>query len=833
MQTPSWGVFFMTSGLSDQQAEKLLLFYGKNELVPEQKQSFFKKLLHILREPMFLLLLLSASIYFFLGEAGDGAVLLVFVLGVIAIEAVQEWKTDQTLKALKALSAPEATVIRGGVKKKIPSALLVPGDLAVVSEGEKVPADGLLLSASDLLLDESTLTGESLPAEKAPGLLPDGLWRRDYCYAGTLVVRGSGLLQVEQTGGRTEWGKLGLLAAGAEKKATPLDRETGRLIKICSFAALFSFLAVAALGYLNLAGLPFYDRLVKSLLLGVTLAMAMIPEEFPVVKTVFLSMGAWRLAKKNALVRSLPAVETLGAVSALCVDKTGTLTLNKMSVSSFVTEEDERAFLLALGRACESEAYDPMEKALLAACRAGGVTEKELFAPPLLKEYPFDHALKIMGHVYREDTPVAYAKGSHETLLPLCSLTEEARRAAFEQAEALSSSGLRVIALAKARLEEVPEDITRCPFSFLGLVGLEDPVREGIPEDIARCRRAGVEVFMITGDNALTAKSVARKAGIPSKTVLTGAELDAMDDEELARALKSVRVFARVAPAHKMRIVAALQKSGRVTAMTGDGVNDIPALKAADIGIAMGLRGSEAAREAADLILLDDNFATIVTTVRDGRRIYDNIKKSVGYIFSIHIPIVLSSLLGPLLKIPAEALFLLPLHVVLLELVIDPTCSIVFERQPSEPDVMEKPPRRLSERLFSAPALFRSLSQGFIIFLCAFCAYYLRLEKGAPAARSMGLAVLLFANQFLVQVLSSENRSLLKSLPLLFKDRPLLLISGAVNLGLLLILYTPLAGFLKMAPLSLPELLLAFSLGALSTLWYEGVKFFRNRKKRP
>ena len=830
------------AGLTSAEAKKLQDKYGKNELTPQKKDNFLKKIFHIICEPMFLLLIVAAIIYFLLGEPRDGAIMLIFVLGIIGIDVIQEWKTDKTLNALKDLSAPHITVIRDGCESEIASSDLVPGDLMMICEGVKIPADGMILRCADLCVDESSLTGEAegvwkIPAQDADDQAKD-YWRRDYCYAGTLVTQGTATVRVEQTGSRTEYGKIGIGVAAAPQEDTPLQKQTGKLVKTCAVIAGILFLLVAVFTWFNIPDHTLMDRLIESILSGVTLAMAMIPEEFPVILTVFLSMGAWRLAKKHSLVRKLPSVETLGAVSVLCVDKTGTITMNQMTVQEvWLAGGTEPELVETMGLACETDAYDPMEKAMLSYCEKHGINKDELFANEFISEYAFTNELKMMGHVWQKENGfVIAAKGSPERILTICEMTAEERQTAESEIETLSSRGLRVIAIAFAKPSgraDIPESISDCRLTLLGLVGLADPPRESVKNDIAICSRAGIRVVMITGDNGITASAIAKKIGIPGcENIITGEALNSMSDEQLREEVKTVSIFSRVIPEHKMRIVKAFKENGEIVAMTGDGVNDAPALKYADIGIAMGKRGSEVSREAADLILMDDNFTTIVETVHDGRRIYDNIRKAVGYVFTIHIPIAAAALLAPFLGIAPAALLLLPLHVVLLEILIDPTCSIVLERQPAEEDVMDRVPRDPKKKMLTASLLGKSILQGVFIFAASFGAYYVTLAgdpSNAQAARAMGLAVIILANLFLVQVNSSDHDSALKSARRLAKDQ----VMWAVNLGTLallaVILYSPISVFLKLAPLGFAQLMTALGLAAASVLWYEIVKLIRRR----
>lgn len=832
------------AGLTSVEAKRLQHQYGKNEFTPQKKDSFIRKVLHIICEPMFLLLIVAAIIYFILGEPRDGAIMLIFVIGIISIDVIQEWKTDKTLNALKDLSAPHITVIRDDKETVIASTDLVPGDLMMIYEGVKIPADGIVVKCNDLCVEESSLTGEAEGVWKVTSGDADSsndYWRKDYCYAGTLVIQGTGTILVDKIGAETEYGKIGMNVAAAPKEPSPLQKQTGKLVKTCAGIAGILFALVGVFTYFNIPDHTFADRVVESILSGITLAMAMIPEEFPVILTVFLSMGAWRLAKKQSLVRKLPAVETLGSVSVLCVDKTGTITMNQMAVQEVWSPDgNENTLIETMGLACESDAYDPMEKAMLAYCDNHGISKEDLFSSELISEYAFTNELKMMGHVWhRKNGIVIAAKGSPERILTICNLSDKDREITEQKVAEMSKEGLRVIAVAMAlpeSEENIPSSITECRLNLCGLIGLSDPPRESVKSDIAVCGKAGIRVVMITGDNGITASSIARKIGMEhSDNIITGDMLNEMSDNELREAVKSVSIFSRVVPEHKMRIVKAFKENGEIVAMTGDGVNDAPALKYADIGIAMGKRGSEVSREAADLILMDDNFTTIIETVKDGRRIYDNIRKAVGYVFTIHIPIAFTSLLGPILGIAPAALMLLPLHVVLLELLIDPTCSIVLERQPAETDIMERRPRNPKDKLLNTRTLLKSVIQGLVVFAASFGTYYTVLcddPANATIARAMGLAIIMFSNLFLVQVNSSDYDFAVQSIIRLSKDR----VMWAVNIGTLLmlaiILYTPLSGFLKLAPLTAGQLFGTAGIAAVAVFWYEIVKLIKRFRSK-
>jgi Ca2+-transporting ATPase len=493
-----------------------------------------------------------------------------------------------------------------------------------------------------------------------------------------------------------------------------------------------------------------------------------------------------------------------------------------------------------MGIACETDAYDPMEKAMLEYCEKYGISKTHLFGGKLISEYAFTNELKMMGHIWHHDGEIIIAaKGCTERILTICKLSSHERTLAENKIREMSEQGLRVIAVAMAKPHDkadIPANLLDCSLSLCGLIGLADPPRDSVKKDIAICDKAGIRVVMITGDNGTTAASIASKIGMKNHDVIvTGDMLEKMTDDELRESVKTVSIFSRVLPEHKMRIVKAFKDNGEVVAMTGDGVNDAPALKYADIGIAMGKRGSEVSREAADLILMDDNFSTIVDTVKDGRRIYDNIRKAVGYVFTIHIPIALSALLAPALGISPESLMFLPVLVVLLELTIDPTCSIVLERQPAEFNIMERKPRNPKSKMINAKTLLKSVLQGLTIFAASFGVYYYTLSSdpgNAHIARTMGIAVILIANLFLVQVNSSDIDSIFTSIMRLAKDKVMWAVNILVMLSLFLILYTPLNGFLKLAPLTAGQFIIVFNLAAVSVLWYEIVKLIKRIRQK-
>ena len=823
------------TGLTTMRVKELQEIHGLNVIVANKKGKLKEKLLHIIAEPIYVLLVCAAVIYFFLGEMTDGVIMIFFVLFVIGIDFLQEVRTGNALKRLRELSEPKVKVVRDGRETYILSEELVPGDILLVSEGIRIPADGRLLYSNGLCVDESILTGEA-----------EGVWKqkgKDYCYAGTMVVLGNGTIQVEQTGTATKYGQIADQLEQIRPEASPLQKQMKHLAgQFTNFAAILFFM-VGLATYYNMKGVPFGQRLIESFLAGVVLALSMVPGEFPVIQSVYLSMGALRLARKRALVRRLSAVETLGDVSVLCIDKTGTVTKNQMEVKEFShLEHEENGLCRAVALSCKEDTYDPMEIAMLKYCGIRcikGKLESDCLKACILttdrirflREYPFTNELKAMGQVWSlgKDTIIA-VKGSIETVVPLCVLSEEQEQSVRKKCEKLSGEGLRVIAVAEQVLpgtEPIPEQLMDCRLILKGLIGLYDPPRDNIIPQIKACYRAGIRIIMITGDYPKTASTIAKQVGIKNcEELLTGEDISKLKESELREAVKHCNIFARVMPIHKMRIVKALKENGEVTAMTGDGVNDSSALKIADIGVAMGKQGSEVSKEAADLVLLDDNLQTILDSVRDGRRIRRNIKKAIGYILAIHLPIALISLVAPLMGIPKDDLMLMPLHIILLELIMDPVCSVALERQPAEEDTMLQPPGRMDDKLMSHGLLLKSLLQGLAIFLGSFGSYLItyRLGWSAGEARSFGYSVLILSNIFLVVVNCSEKESFLQTIRKLRKEKGIWLLGLFILLGLGTMLYSPVSYYLAFRPLPLSILIFVVIISAASTLWYEAVK---------
>lgn len=818
-------------GLNSEEVEKLQKKYGMNELVIQEKPNMLKKFLGVFKEPMFLLLLIAATVYFLLGAPKDGAIMLVFVGFVASITFIQEWKTEKTMNALKDLTSPKVNTLRNGKNILIKSTELVPGDVVFLSEGERIPADCIVLEPSNFSVDESILTGESEYVMKVSTTQSEkstDYWKKDILYAGTLCVFGKCTAIVKFTGINTEYGKIGKAISEAKDESTPLQKKVSILVKNIAIAGVILCISVMVASY-------FYSfNILNSILSGISLAMAIIPEEFPVVLTVFLSMGAYRLAKNNTLMRKISAVETLGSATVLCVDKTGTITQNKMKVKSIYSDgrifnnEDlknqELSDLMVLS--CEKDPYDPMEKAILEAANLSQL--ETLYKYNLSKKIAFDSKTKRMANIYIKDNKYYVAvKGSAETVLGLCNLDKETMDEINIEIDKMASNGLRVLALADCTSEKVYEDLECYELTFKALVGLQDPPKEGVEEAIKLCKKAGIRVVMITGDYSKTAMAIGEEIGLKfTDKVIVGNEIDSLSENELCEVVKSCDVFSRVIPEQKMKIVKALKKNGEIVAMTGDGVNDAPALKSADIGIAMGQRGTEVAKEAAHMILMDDNFTTIVKSVKDGRRVYDNIRKAMVYILIIHIPIAAMAMFAPLFNLPP---LLLPMHIMLLELIIDPTCSIVFEGEPAEANIMENPPRPPQEPLLTRNLTIKVVLQGVVMFLAAFMPFHYMIDLGISSeyARSFSLITFIVANVTLVLV----NRSNTELLYHLIKEKGSkvrLIVNSMALIMVFAIVYIPiLNGFFRTEKIGIYPLIFAIVLGFISTGWWEIVKIIR------
>jgi len=837
-------------GLSPGEAALRLGRDGYNEIASAKKRSVLHIAFEVLKEPMFLLLLAGGAIYMFLGDMEESMMLFFFVLVVMGITFYQERKTERALEALRDMSSPRALVIRGGLPLRIPGREVVVDDLVVLVEGDRVPADASVISSSNLLVDESLLTGESMPVRKsrsegdASAVRPGGddsprVW------SGTLVVQGHGVSKVSSTGASTELGKIGKALKSLEEEETPLRRQTGRLVNQLAAIGLALCVLVSVLYTVNSGRWDW----VGGLLAGITLAMATLPEEIPVVFTIFMALGAWRMSSKGVLTRRMDSIESLGSATVLCVDKTGTLTMNHMAVSKLHAAEE---FLEASGSdrlperfhelveygmlASQTAPFDPVEKAIRRLGEERLRDTEHIHAHwTLVQEYPLSKTMLSISNVWNSPDGEEYviaAKGAPEAIADLCHMDRPSLKDVHRNVASMAEEGLRILAVAKASFKrgELPQGQHDFDFRYVGLIGFSDPVRPQVPAAIKECYRAGIRVIMITGDYPVTAKKIAEAIGLEhADEAITGPELEGMEEGDLRRRIASVNVFARVVPDQKLRIVEALKANGEIVAMTGDGVNDAPALKAAHIGVAMGGRGTDVARESASIVLLDDDFSSIVAAARLGRRIFDNLRKALAYIMSVHLPIAGMSLLPVVLKWP---LALMPAHIAFLELVIDPTCSVVFEAEAEEEDVMRRPPRRQGEPLLSRKAMALSILQGLMVLIVVANAYAvsLHLGVGEAKARTIAFTVLVFGNLGLIFTNRSWNRSIIENI--LKPNRALRYVFAGTVSSLLVVLYLPpLTSLFKFAPLSISEVATCFLLGALSVAWFEGVKMLDKRLK--
>ena len=836
-------------GLSRTQVAARLKRDGYNELPSARQRSIFTIAYEVVKEPMFLLLLASGTIYLFLGDIQEALMLLGFVFVVMGITIFQERKTERALEALRDLSSPRALVIRDGVRKRIAGREVVKDDLLVLFEGDRVPADAVLLWGLNLSVDESLLTGESVavrktPADEAIEMGRPGGDDLSFVYSGTMVVQGEGVAVVRAIGAATEIGKIGKALQTVETEETRLQKETRKLVR--NLAVIGIALCVLVVLIYGLTRKDWID----GLLAGLAMAMAILPEEFPVVLTIFMALGAWRISQHQVLTRRVPAVETLGSTTVLCVDKTGTLTLNRMSVRKIFARGEFYDLDYVADRplpetfhevleysilASKMDPFDPMEKAFkqLGDHYLAG-TDHLHKNWSLEQEYPLTRKQLAMSHVWKspdgEDFIIA-TKGAPEAIFDLCHLNRVYAAELSNWINTMAAEGLRVLGVARAHFKKpvLPDQQHDFDYKFLGLVGLADPIRPNVPAAIRECHEAGIRVIMITGDYPVTARSIGREIGLqPLGDIVTGPELEKMTEAELQQRIKTTNIFARVIPEQKLLLVNALKANGEIVAMTGDGVNDAPALKAAHIGIAMGERGTDVAREASALVLLNDDFSSMVKAVKMGRRIFDNLKKAMAYIFAIHVPIAGMSLVPVFFKWP---LVLLPVHIVFLELIIDPVCSIVFEAELEEKDVMKRPPRNPKEPLFNRLTVGLSLLQGLSVFLIVFAVFLFARKLGHDdlEARTLTFTTLIVSNLCLILTNRSWTRTILHTLR--SKNTALWLVFGGAIIFMVLILCVPflrqLFHFTKLTPTGVLICLVA---GAFSIIWFELLKMIRKNR---
>ena len=830
-------------GLSEAEAKIRLASEGYNELPRAHRRTPLRIVREVMREPMLALLVGAGAVYLALGDLEEALILLAFATASVAITVVQEARTERVLEKLRELTSPRALVIRAGQRRRIAGREVVRGDLVVLAEGDRVPADAILRRGHDVQADESLLTGESVPVRKVahvrgaigararPG--GDDL---PHVFSGSLIVRGSGIAEVTATGPRSELGKIGQSLGRVEAEPPRLQLETRRLVRVFGLVGgAVSVLAVLLYGLLRGGWLA-------AVLAGIALGMSMLPEEFPVVLTVFLAMGAWRISRERVLTRRSAAIEALGSATVLCTDKTGTLTENRMSIAELRLADGRRLAIAELGDralpdafrelvrsgvlASAQDPFDPMERAFLAlaATRApqGGAEHGNLarvygLRPELL-------AVTQVWHARAGGDYVVAAKGAPEAIAKLAALPPEAHARMSAAFEDMAARGLRVLAVARARFTgaRLPDTPRGFALELLGLVGLADPLRAGVRDAVDECRSAGIRVVMITGDYPTTAAAIAREAGLDTARILTGDDLLHATDPELARDLGAVTVFARIMPEQKLRIVNALKARGEVVAMTGDGVNDAPSLKAAHIGVAMGGRGTDVAREASSLVLLDDDFGSVVKAVRLGRRIYDNLRKAMAFILAVHVPIAGLALLPLLLGMP---IVLGPIHIAFLEMVIDPVCTLVFEAETEEEDVMRRPPRAPSESLLSSRLILWGVVQGALAFALVASIYVLANFRGMPEDEARALAFFSLVTSILALIFANRSFGTSLAQALRRPNRALKLVLVAVTAILGLTLLWPVAAHLfRFGPLHADDLSVTVGAGVVLLIALERLK---------
>lgn len=792
------------TGLNSKDVEKRLVSEGFNELPVEKRKNFFYIILNVMKEPMLILMLVCWILYLFLGDLAESFVLLGFVFFIVIITIYQENKVEKALDALRNLSSPRALVFRDGEIKRIPGREVVSEDVLILSEGDRIPADCIIVESSNLTVDESILTGESFAVRKSftknfkAVMQAPGGEDSFFAYSGTLVVSGRAIAIAKNTGVNTEMGKIGKSLESIIPEKTNLEKETNRMVKYMAIAAIVLSIIVTVV-YSLVFGV-FSD----GLLAGITLAMSIIPEELPVVLVMFLSLGAWRMSKKNVLARKQKAIQVLGSATVLCSDKTGTITQNKMSVTKLFANNKFYSMnyapipegfheLIDYGiLASQKDPTDPMEKALrsLLGNKIDGKHSHDSWE--MVKEYPLSHDFLAVSYVWKNfesRKKVVAAKGAPETIFELCSLSDKEKKELTKKLAEFTKTGLRVLAVAKSEfVGALPQRQSSFRFKFVGLVGFEDPIRAGVAQSVKDCYAAGIRVIMITGDYSGTAQNIALEIGLKNpRDYITGSQISSMSDDDLKEKIKKTNIFVRVVPEQKLRLIHALKESGEIVAMTGDGVNDAPALKAADIGVAMGERGTDVAREASDIVLLNDDFTSIVNGIRLGRRIYDNLRKAFHYLFAVHVPIIAITFFSVLFGYP---LILFPAHILFLELIIDPACSVVFESEKEEKDIMNRKPRPPKESIVSKKSFVYSLIRGFVISVGCIAVFLFSMHSDGniQMARTLCFATLILANVFLIAVSKSTTGSFLESL---FDNRSFWILAISAILFLVATIYVP------------------------------------------
>ncbi|MGV0925162.1 cation-translocating P-type ATPase [Empedobacter tilapiae] len=820
-------------GLSDSEVKKSQQLYGDNEIKNEHKSTWYSMLFDILKEPMTIILIVVSVIYLLVGDFGEATFMFVAILALTGISFYQDTRNQKALEELEKLNEPLSSVVRNGRLIEIPTHEITVGDLCVTEEGKMINADGKIVHSNDFSVNESALTGESMSVFKDV--------ENPQIYSGTLTVSGLAFFEVTAIGSQTELGKIGTSILSIKEEKSPLQLQIEKFVKGMAVIGIVVFLLVCLVNYIQT------KDIISSLLSGLTLAMSILPEEIPVAFTTFMALGSWKLMREGIIVKKSSVVETLGSTTVICSDKTGTITENSMQLKAIYDFKTDAIFeenqfqdktiseLIEYAMwSSEPVPFDPMEKTLH---RVYEATQNDVRANyQMFHEYPLSGKPPMMTHCFKnnENQQIIAAKGAPEAILQVSNLSDKQKEHLRNVIRDFGTKGFRLLGVAKSTFNsnDFPKQQQDLPFELLGFVVFYDPPKKGINEVFKKIYNAGIKVKVITGDNAETTMSIANQAGIiHAEDSITGSEITQLSEKELLKAADEKVLFARMFPEAKLAVVKALKEDGEVVAMLGDGVNDGPALKAAHIGVAMGEKGTEIAKQAAQLILTNDDLGKLVVGIAAGRRIYTNLKKAVQYIISIHIPIILIVSLPLFLGWAFPQIFT-PVHVIFLELVMGPTCSIVYENEPLEKNSMNEKPRPMTETFLNWKELSTSIIQGIIITLGLLFVYQYTYQLGGneEKTRAMVFTTLIFSNVWL----SLTNRSFYYSLWSSFKNKNNLMVGVTILTLLILfaILYIkPISLFFKVSSLNLKELVIAMLVAMLSVLWFEVYKWIKRRRK--
>ncbi len=814
------------SGLAEKDVHALQLQYGKNIFNYEKPRQLYQVFIEVIKEPMFLLLLLACIVYFMLGQITEGFMMLAATCIVSTISLYQDIRSTKALEALKQFTEPMVTVIRDGMEKNILVGELVPGDIIKLEEGNKIPADAAIIQANDLSVNESIITGESLPVEK---IVTAG---HNLIYQGATINSGQCYAVVTATGNNTVLGKLGKTVTAITAPKTLLQQQVNKFVRQLAVFGISAFLVIWAINYLQ------NGLFVESLLFALTLAMAAVPEEIPVALSSFMALGAWQMSKLGIITRQPQIIENLGSVNVICLDKTGTITENQMTVKSIydfkkdaLTDagmqwKDSPVLQYAM-LASEQNPFDAMEKAIHGAY-AEFTTYPRCDRSNQVYEYPLQGRPPMMTHIYsRNEHYIAAAKGAPERIVQVCDLKDAQRQKAIQYATEQAEKGYRVIGVASALHKEkvFPETQDEFNWTFEGLLCLYDPPRKNIAQIIKQFYEAHIDVKLLTGDYAETAVNICRQTGIKFYIkYLTGDQVLSMNREELKKAVEEVSLFVRMFPEAKLQVINALKSNGHIVAMTGDGVNDAPALKASDIGIALGKKGTEMAKQAADLIITDDDLEKVVEAIRQGRKIFSNLKKAIRYIISIHIPVILTAAVPLLLGWKFPNIFT-PIHIIFLELIMGPTCSVFFEREPVEENLMVLPPRKRTISLFESDELLISIMQGLMITIGVLWLYHFSMSNGASLShtRTLVFITLIISNVFLTFTNRSFTQNFLKTIRYKNRLAPWVMLISVLFLALIL-LVPSIQSVFGLTTITFTELLMGAGIALAAVSWFEMYK---------